>query len=119
MTHSHEESGYASQRYTGSKKLSTINEIPPGEAINVEIDEPPTIAQKVPQKSQWETLRNGPMQLGHFPSIVSFPSLEARNVTCNSHSLSDCRGGQRAVPSSGPSTPHYRIDFDGGRRLAI
>jgi hypothetical protein len=101
-THSHEERGYASQQYTCSKELPTTNEVPSEETTNVEIDEPPTIAKKVPQKSQWATLQE--LRLSSKFHYMKFLRLTANHNSRGIKMLRRMYGSPKGMLSTGITT---------------
>lgn len=100
--HSHEERGYASQQYTCSKELPSINEVPSEETTNVEIDEPPTIAKKVPQKSQWATLQE--LRLSSKFHYMKFLRLTANHNSRGIKMLRRMYGSPKGMLGTGITT---------------
>ncbi|KAH6695877.1 hypothetical protein BKA61DRAFT_252907 [Leptodontidium sp. MPI-SDFR-AT-0119] len=100
--HSHEERGYASQQYTCSKEVPTINEVPSEETTNVEIDKPPTIAKKVPQKSQWATLQE--LRLSSKFHYMKFLRLTANHNSRGIKMLRRMYGSPKGMLGTGITT---------------
>jgi hypothetical protein len=100
--HAHEESRYASQQDMESKPLPTIHEVPSEETTIAETEEPPTIAKKVPQKSQWATLQE--LRLSSRVHYMKFLRLTANHDSRGIKMLRRMYGSPKGMLDAGITT---------------